>query len=291
MREKLEKIVNDNDIKSALKLIKSPKKTPKKSKRRSFLMVSAHNVKHLLKITSLNADTIILNLEDGVSKDKKEIARVMIGVILTNFDIDKEIIVRVNSLKENGLEDIKFLNQFDISSFRIPKVDNINELEEVFKLTDKNISLSIETKESFFSLSQFNHKRIDLLFLGIYDLFNELNLNINLIKHSNPLISKILTDFSLNSRYINKTPIGFVYQHYKDLEGFKKWALLQKEIGIKGVVCITPKQVEIANLIFNEDLEYAKMITKRFEKEGVFTIDGLFVDEPIYKNFKSLINE
>ena len=31
------------------------------------------------------------------------------------------------------------------------------------------------------------------------------------------------------------------------------------------------------------------MIVERFEKEGVFTIDGLYVDEPIYKNYKNVI--
>ena len=40
------------------------------------------------------------------------------------------------------------------------------------------------------------------------------------------------------------------------------------------------------NVRFNkENLEYAKMIVKRFEEEGLFTIDGLYVDEPIYKNY------
>jgi len=50
----------------------------KLNKRRDFksaLMLSCNNIKHLSKIESLNADCIILNLEDGVSKeDKRHVA-------------------------------------------------------------------------------------------------------------------------------------------------------------------------------------------------------------------------
>ena len=62
-------------------------------------------------------------------------------------------------------------------------------------------------------------------------------------------------------------------------------------MGIKGVGCITPAQVDIANKIFDEDIKFAKMIVKRFEREGPFTIDGLYVDEPIYKNHLRILKE
>jgi citrate lyase subunit beta/citryl-CoA lyase len=121
-------------------------------------------------------------------------------------------------------------------------------------------------------------------------LFDELNLNHSLIKTENQLIHKILIDFSLKSRYLGITPVGFVYQKYKDLDGFRKWCEIQKDYGFSGVGCITPAQVEVANEVFkDEDLEYAKMIAQRFEKEGAFTIDGLFVDEPVYKNYKNML--
>jgi citrate lyase subunit beta/citryl-CoA lyase len=32
------------------------------------------------------------------------------------------------------------------------------------------------------------------------------------------------------------------------------------------------------------------MIVDRFEKEGPFTIDGLYVDEPIYKNYLNMLS-
>jgi len=290
--KELENIVKNNDIKKALSLIK-PIKTFNlpKTKKRSALMVSGHQIKHLNKIDELPADVIMLNLEDGVPKEKKEIARIMIGVFLSRIKkIDKEIVIRVNALDEGGIKDIEFLKQFNFNAFRIPKINSIEEIEDVFFMrTEKEIHASIETKEAFFNLKELKHPKLTTFYIGIYDLLNELKISHNVIDLNNPLIHRILSDFSLTSRFLDITPIGFVYQYYKDLEGFTKWCLLQKNLGMQGVGCITPAQVEIANKIFDEDKEFAKMIVERFEKEGPFTIDGLYVDEPIYKNYLSIL--
>jgi len=255
----------------------------------NYIMISGHNEKHLLKANKLDG-VIMLNLEDGVPKNKKKVALENIIQFLKTKP-NKQIVVRTNDFNESGLDEIIALNEFDIA-FRIPKVNSLKEIERVFDLTKKDIHLSIETKEAFFNIKKLNHSQIKTFYLGILDLFDELKLNHNLIQFDNPLLNKILVDFSLESLYIDKIPIGFVYQQYKDLDGFRKWCEIQKQIGIKGVGCITPAQLEIANEIFkNEDLEYAKMIVKKFEKEGPFTIDGLYVDEPIYKNYKMMLEK
>jgi len=291
--EKLEKIVEQNDIEAALKLIKELKKFPLvTTKKRSVLMVSGHQVKHLNKIDELKADVIMLNLEDGVPKDKKEIAKIMIAVFLSSLEkTDKELVIRVNPLNEGGLKEIEFLDRFNFNAFRIPKVNTVEEIDDVFMKTDKEIHASIETKEAFFNLKELKHPKLTTFYIGIYDLLNELKISHSVITPENPLIHKILSDFSLTSRYLNITPIGFVYQHYKDLEGFKKWCLIQKNLGIQGVGCITPAQVDIANVIFSDDTELAKIIVERFEKEGPFVLEdrGLYVDEPIYKNYKNIL--
>jgi citrate lyase subunit beta/citryl-CoA lyase len=257
-------------------------------------MVSGHQIKHLKKIPSLPADVIMLNLENGVPKGKKEIARYNIAVFLSNTEkLNKEIVIRVNALNEGGMDDIKYLDRFEFDAFRIPKVNSIEDIDDVFMKTNKEIHASIETKEAFFNLKELKHPKLTTFYIGIYDLLNELGINHSVISIDNPLIHKILSDFSLTSRYLNITPIGFVYQHYKDLEGFKKWCLLQKNLGMQGVGCITPAQCEIANRIFDEDREFAEMIVERFENEGPFTLEniGLYVDEPIYKNYKQILKE
>ncbi|WP_024790157.1 CoA ester lyase [Lebetimonas sp. JH292] len=290
--KELEEIVNSNNIQKALSLIGNKKLKTKKTKRKSALMVSGHQVKHLNKIDEIPADIIILNLEDGVAKEKKEIAKIMTAVFLSNIStLDKEIIIRVNALNKGGSEDIKFLDRFSFNGFRIPKIKGIEDIDDASILTNKELHASIETKEAFHNLTDLIHPRLTTFYIGIYDLLNSLNISHSIIDLNNPLIHHILSEFSLKSRFIEKTPIGFVYQNYKDLEGFSKWCLLQKNLGSQGVGCITPAQVEIANNIFKENLEFAKMIVERFRKNGPFTIDGLYVDEPIYKNYLQILKK
>ena len=286
----LEEIIKNNDIEAAKKLIKPIKTKLVTTKKRSALMVSGHQIKHLNKIDEIPADVIIFNLEDGVPKEKKEIAKYMIAIFLSHYqNPNKELVIRINPLNEGGKEEIKFFEKFNINAFRIPKVNSIEEIDDVFFITDKDLHISIETKEVFINLKDFTHPKLKVFYLGLYDLLNDLNISHSIIKLDNPFIHKILSDFSLYSNYNNIHPIGFVYQQYKDLKGFSKWCLLQKDMGIKGVGCITPSQVEIANKIFDEDKEFAKMIVEKFEKTGPFTIDGLFVDEPIYKNYLMIL--
>ena len=288
--EFLEEILKNNDTKKALKFIKPIKTKLVTTKKRSALMVSGHNIKHLNKIDELKADIIMLNLEDGVPKEKKEIAKYLIAIFLSHYkNPNKEIVIRVNPINEGGKEDIKFLEKFSFNAFRIPKVTSLEDVDDVFFLTDKNLHISVETKEVFVNLKDFIHPKIKAFYIGIYDLLNELNISHSIINLDNPFIHKLLADFSLYSNYNSITPIGFVYQQYKDLEGFKKWCLLQKNMGIKGVGCITPAQVGIANKIFNENIEFAKIIVKKFESVGPFTIEGLFVDKPIYKNYLQIL--
>jgi citrate lyase subunit beta/citryl-CoA lyase len=254
----------------------------------NYIMISGHNQKHIDKIPSING-VVMLNLEDGVPKNQKQKALENIVQFLKYNQSNKKIIVRINSLKESGLNEIVALNGFNIS-FRIPKINNFAQLDRVLDLTNKDIYLSIETKQAFFDILQFKHPQIKGFYLGILDLFDELGFSHSLIHPNNQLIHKILIDFSLYCAYLEKDCVGFVYQHYKDLDGFRKWCKIQKEYGFDGVGCITPNQLTIANEIFKkENLEYAKTIVNRFEKEGPFTVDGLYVDEPIYKNYKNIL--
>jgi len=250
----------------------------------NYIMVSAHQEKHLKKAKNLNG-IIMLNLEDGVPPNQKEIA--LQNTIAFLQEKSDNVVVRINDLNKRGLYEIEKLKPFNVP-IRIPKV---NSLDEIKHLDLKTIHLSIETKKAFFNLTSFDYNKIKAFYLGILDLFDELHLNHNLIHQNNQMVHKILIDFSLKSRYLNIKPIGFVYQKYKDLEGFEKWCKIQKDYGFEGVGCITPAQLEIANKIFiQSDKKYAKMIVERFEKEGPFTIDGLYVDEPIYKNYLQIMN-
>ena len=70
MLSKIEEAYKKRDL-AALDALAVPtfRQINKKNSFKSVLMLSCHNLKHLLKIESLEAECIMLNLEDGVSKE------------------------------------------------------------------------------------------------------------------------------------------------------------------------------------------------------------------------------
>ncbi len=105
--------------------VATPRLLNKKTNFKSVLMLSCNNIKHLEKIEELDADAIILNLEDAVAKEDKAFALVLCAIYLSRLqECEKKLIVRVNALDEGGYEEIAYLNQFMPDAIRVPKIKN-----------------------------------------------------------------------------------------------------------------------------------------------------------------------
>lgn len=259
-------------------------------------MLSCHNEKHLNKIPSLDADCIMLNLEDGVSEEKKPLALKLCCEALEKYtNVEKLLVVRVNSLDEGGVEEIEKLNSYKPDAFRVPKIRTVEDVELALELIDDSIGLhlSIETKEAWLNLKELaKNKRVTTLYLGILDLLADLKLPHSLIEISNPTIEYILTHFLITSHAIGVKPVSFVFQEYKNESKFAEWLELESRIGFSAKGCISPSQVIMVNKAFGiskTELRRAEEIVKAFELNSKNGITGFvhekygFIDEPIYK--------
>lgn len=263
----------------------------------SYLMVAGDKQKHLDKIPILKSDVVMINLEDGVYD--KEFAR---DLLLKNYKekllkiSNKKVVVRVNELNGIGEVDIELINKLKPDAIRVPKIKYVEDVKKALKLIDKDIDihLSIETKESFNNIKNFNiDNRVTTLYLGILDLLESLGLPQSLLELSNPTIDYILSKFLIDSKTVGLKPVSFVYQDYKDIETFTKWCTKVKNMGYSAKACISPSQVDIINNIFKiskNDREKALYIKKIFEEKKKNGISGFsdevygFIDEPIYKD-------
>lgn len=270
---------------------------------RSVLMLSCNNLEHLMKIDSVEADCIVLNLEDGVSKEDKPFGLVLCAIFLSHHKrCDKKLVVRVNSLVEGGYEEITYLNQFMPDAIRVPKIRDVKEIESVYELLDKKteLHLSIETSSAWANLAQLKiDKRVTTFYLGILDLFADMNLPQSLIIKENPMMLYILSQFLITCRVIGVRPVSFVYQDFKNLDEFEKWITLEKSMGYDAKGCISPEQAKLVNRMFADserEIRRAKTIIRLFElkrEEGItgFEDDEFgFIDEPIYKGALALLN-
>ena len=266
------------------------------------LMISTHKLKHLNKISKLQTDAIILNLEDGVSKEMKPYAlRFSMYALNALAQCDKKIIVRVNALDEGGIEEIIALNAYRPDAIRIPKIKTVSDVEQALLLCDEEIELhlSIETKEAWLNLTQLRvSKRVKAFYLGVLDLFADMKLSQELIKVDNPLMLQLMSHFLLSAKAVGVKPISFVYQEYQNSIGFDAWLALEKQLGFDAKGCLSPQQAEQTLSVFaldNEEVIRAKYIVKRFEEECSRGVTGFsdteygFIDEPIYKGALALL--
>jgi len=103
----------------------------KTSLRRSALYVPGDSEKMLQRSAAVASDMLLLNLEDGVSLSKKEIARENVATAIQNTDFgNREIVVRVNPLDaEIGLSDLARIVPLRPHGICLPKVENAAEIQ------------------------------------------------------------------------------------------------------------------------------------------------------------------
>ena len=271
---------------------------------KSALMLSANNIKHLSKIESLEAECIMLNLEDGVAQEEKPFALVLSAIFLSKIqESDKKIVVRVNALDEGGYEEITYLNQFMPDAIRVPKIKSVEEINNVLALLNEPIELhlSIETAEAWHKLSSLKvSPRVTTFYLGVLDLFADMKLPQSLIDLENPTMHYMLSHFLVTSKAMGVKPVSFMFQDFKDEAKFRDWLHLEKRMGFDTKACLSPNQVKLVHEIFLDEaaeIERAKVIVKLFEmhrEEGItgFVDDEYgFIDEPIYKGALALLEK
>ncbi len=270
---------------------------------RSNMMLNPLNLKHLNRIDDHDADMITLNLEDAIAPSRKKEALHNIAFFLSYMEhANSFIIVRTNPLDEGGAEEIAFLNDFGFDAVRVAKVKNQTEIAQALALLspDKELHISLETKEAFDSLSRLRiDERLTTANLGILDLLTSLGLPQSLVRLDNPTIDYMLSKFLVDAKRAGIHPISFMFQEYNDTETFKAWCEKEKMMGFETKACMGPKQVQIANEIFHtnsDEIERALHIKEAFESHAAQGINGFmdekygFIDEPIYRDSLLVLN-
>ncbi len=261
----------------------------------SAMMINPLNQKHLDKVPFLDMGIAIINLEDGIAKEMKKKALEKVCKFLKSLKEKKsKMIVRVNSIDDGGLKEIKEIIPFSPDGIRVSKIKTKQDVQKILKITPKHIEihLSIETKEAFNNIKKLKiNSQVTTLYLGILDLLNSLNISHDIFKLGNPLVDYILSKFLIDSKTYGFFPVGFVFQDYNDIKTFKNWCLHLKKMDYSAIGSLGPKQSQIAKEIFGfQNKETAIYIINKFEEMKKRGITGFmdekcgFIDEPIYKN-------
>lgn len=268
---------------------------------RSFIFIPADKEKMMEKINILMPDVFILDLEDSVPINNKNIARTNISNKLESLDIEGKIIfIRLNDLDSNFVyKDIDGTISSKVYGYMIPKFENMEQLEEIIDyLSDKErelglvsklkLILMIESSKGLLELNKINNKsnRIVALALGAEDYLFSLS--------EFGDVSDIMVDFARkiiiqHSKANDLLSIDTVFRDYKNSQGLKDELNKIKGMGFSSKLAIHPDQIEIINSSFTpteEEVNKAELILKHkedIENNGAISIDGVMYDPPHLK--------
>ena len=262
--------------------------------RRSILYMPGANARALEKARTLPADGLILDMEDAVSPDSKEVARQQIVENVTQGGYgSREIIVRVNGLNTAwGQDDVAAVAKIGADAILFPKVESPEEVHAAVEALDKAgapadlpVWIMAETPRGILRIDAIagSSPRLAAIVMGTSDLAKEMR-----VRHTPDRIGFIaaLSLCVMAARAHGLDIVDGVYLDLNDDAGFRAACEQGRDIGFDGKTLIHPKQVGAANEVFapaEKDVENARMIIEAWEQarregKGVAVVNGKLVE-------------
>jgi citrate lyase subunit beta/citryl-CoA lyase len=262
--------------------------------RRSVLYMPGANERALEKAKGIDADALILDLEDAVAPDAKAEARERVCAAASSGDYGaKEVTIRVNGLDtEWHAADIAAAAQAGPAAVVVPKVSSVADVHAIVAGLEAGgapdhtkIWAMVETPVAMLHAEEIAaaSERLTVLVMGTNDLAKELH-----AEHV-PGRQPLLTGLGLcllAARATGKVILDGVYNDIKDDAGFEAECLQGRQLGFDGKTLIHPSQVEPANRIWApsaEAVDDARALIATFEEaiaagKGVVTHNGRMIE-------------
>ena len=257
--------------------------------RRSMLYVPGDKPRAIEKARSLPCDGIILDLEDAVAPEAKEMARQAIAdAVRAGSYGHRELILRVNGLASDWIEDdLRLASALPVDGVLIPKVEDEGAVRHVEALVpDKAIWCMIETPLGVLRALEIAgaSDRLAGFVAGTNDLAKELRAPH--VPDRAPLLTSLAL-MLLAAGAHGLAAIDGVHLGLDDPDGFEAACRQGVELGFDGKTVVHPSTIEAANRVFGpaeEEIAKAREIVAawaaaRAEGKGVARIGGAMVEQ------------
>lgn len=255
----------------------------------NFLFVPATRPERFTKALDSGASGVILDLEDAVAEEDKEIARSTIRAAWPSFTAEqkKRLVIRSNSPGSHFYSaDLILAQELDLACLLIPKSESMDEINgAALVLPNTAIIPMIETAIGLDHLREIaNANQVIRLALGNLDLQADLGMVCD------PQETQLHTaryQIVLASRVAQiAPPIDGVTPTTDDVTRVQDDAERAKRMGFGGKLCIHPVQVGIVKAAFmpsEEELAWAKRViaADKASKGGAVKLDGRMIDRPV----------
>ena len=259
---------------------------------RSLLFVPAIKKNWFEKIPSYGSDGVILDLEDSVPIQLKTEARANVEQAIPELSAKGvHVFVRINRVDEFDREDLKAVVQNGLSGIVLPKLDGPGEIGALSRVLDrleeekglekgfvkllpiletaKSMQLAYEIAccERVMGIAGLSAKNGDVARALGYQWTTE-GLETLFMR------SKVV----MAARAAGVQPIGGLWQDVHNLDGLRKSASFNRQLGFVGELILHPSNAPIVNEIYapsEEDIEYYSGMVEAFEaaeRNGVSAI-------------------
>ena len=268
---------------------------------RSLLFAPGNHARRVEKALSLDADAVILDLEDAVATAEKPATRAAIAAALQR-PRNALLYVRVNAIDtEFCYGDLVAVVQPGLDGIILPKIETpaglttidwlLAQLEHDRGLPPNSIDLLpiIETARGLQRIDSIlaAGTRVRRVAFGAGDF--TLDVNIAWSRSETELAHARATIATASRAAGIEAPLDTVWVDLTDPEGLEASARTALVCGFQGKMCIHPGQIAVVNRVFTPtgaEVEFASRVCAAFaraEAEGsaAIQLDGRFIDYPI----------
>jgi len=284
---------------------------------RSWLFIPGDSDKKLGKADASTADALILDLEDSVAPENKQIAREKVLAHLSARPRTSRkplLYVRINSLEESALEDLAAIMSGAPDGIMIPKttcVDDVRILSlwlDAFEATHgikigstRILPVATETAAGTLKLMEFVDlplPRLIGLTWGAEDLSTAIGANTNIDPTTGEwaLVYKLArVQVLLAAKAAGVAAIETLYVDFRDEAGLQANSSRAADEGFSGRIAIHPAQVDPINEAFApspEAVEHARRIIAAFDGNpgaGTVGFEGKMIDIPHLRQARNVL--
>lgn len=268
--------------------------------RRTMLFIPGNNPGMLRDCHIYGADCIMLDLEDSVSIYEKDAARFLVRNALSTFDYGNvEVLVRINSLSDGGLEDLKAIVPLGKAGIRLPKTEtpeDVLQCEREIEAIERQYGLPVGSTPMMAAIESA------LGVLNAYAIAKSSDRLIGIALGAEDYVTDLKTTRSDGTelffgrsmilhaaRAAGIAAVDCVYSNVNDEEGLIREAELIHKMGFDGKSVINPRQIDPIHKIFTpteKDIEKATaviygLMEARAKGSGVIAVNGRMVDRPV----------
>ena len=255
--------------------------------RRSALYMPAANARAIEKARSLPCDVVILDLEDAVAPDAKDVARTQAAEAVAAGGFGRrEVVIRVNGLDTPwGREDLAAAIAAGPDAILAPKVSSARDAAAYDAVRAAGLPLwaMVETCAALFALDEIAGAGLAALVVGTNDLAKEMRCRLSVERAA---LTGPLSQIVAAGRAHGLAVLDGVFNEIEDDAGLAAQCAQGLEFGFDGKTLIHPRQVEAANAAFSpsmEEVAWSQAIVAAFDLpenavKGVLKVEGRMVE-------------